>query len=235
MRLAQVAALAAALLTGAAPASDVRAADEPKTVVVRFFADVTVDSVQELLSVVDAELAAGTKRFIVLIASVGGSVHHGFAAYNYLRGIPAEVITHNFSSADSIAVVLYCAGSIRRAAPEARFFLHGPSMTLREPSYDAKKLQERIGQIRSDTSNMASVIARSTRRSLEEVEKALIAGTALSADEAKKWGLVQEITTELYPPGARVISIRPKAAAELEMALPGTTDTVAARSSFEHL
>src|SRR5438552_17506816 len=74
---------------------------DPSTVVIRFFAAINERSVVELLSTVDAELAKGTKRFILLISSPGGTVYHGLAAYNYLKGIPAEVITHNFGSADS--------------------------------------------------------------------------------------------------------------------------------------
>jgi ATP-dependent protease ClpP protease subunit len=35
-------------------------------------------------------------------------VFHGLTAYNYLKGIPATVTTHNIGSVDSIGVALYC-------------------------------------------------------------------------------------------------------------------------------
>jgi ATP-dependent protease ClpP protease subunit len=86
-------------------------APEPKTTVIRFYSPVTEQSVSQLLNTVDQKLKAGTKRFVLLISSPGGSVFAGLSAYHYLKGIPAEIITHNFGEVDSIATVIYCAGS----------------------------------------------------------------------------------------------------------------------------
>jgi len=65
------------------------------------------------MQVVQQKLKEGTGRFVILISSMGGNVFSGISAYNFLKGIPAEVWTHNFGSTDSIAVVLFCAGSKR--------------------------------------------------------------------------------------------------------------------------
>ena len=84
-----------------------------KPVVIRFFAPVIDATVNALMNAVDQKMKQGIKEFIILISSPGGSVIHGMIAYNYLKGLPASVTTHNFGSVDSIGIVLYCAGSKR--------------------------------------------------------------------------------------------------------------------------
>jgi ATP-dependent Clp protease protease subunit len=190
--------------------SPARAQVDPSTVVIRFFDGVNERSVVELLSVVDAELAKGTKRFILLISSSGGTVLHGLAAYNYLKGIPAEVTTHNFGSTDSIALMMYCAGIRRLTVPNARFLLHGVGLTFQTNTrFEEKQLQERMNSIKTDSENIARVIATTTGKSVKEIERVIFDGTVMNADEAKAFGLASEITSTLFPAGSRVISIVP--------------------------
>lgn len=201
---------------------------DPSTVVIRFFDSVNGNSVGRLLTVIDSELAKGTRRFVLLISSPGGTVFHGLAAHNYLKGIPAEVITHNFGSADSIAVMMYCAGSKRLAVPNARFLLHGIGLTLPGGSrLEEKQLQERINSMQTDARNIARVIAAATGKTEDSVEQAIFEGTVLTADQAKDWGLVQEIRTELFPPGSRVISIAPPTRADADQEQPESQDGIA--------
>src|SRR3972149_10708258 len=93
--------------------------------VIKFFAPVIDITINALMQAVDQKLSKGQRNFIILISSPGGSVFHGLSAYNYLKGLPAEISTHNFGSVDSIGVVVYCAGRRRLSGPQARFLLHG--------------------------------------------------------------------------------------------------------------
>ena len=77
-----------------------------KPVVIRFFAPVIDTTVNTLLSAIDEKMKQGIRDFIILISSPGGSVIHGLSAYNYLKGLPAVITTHNFGSVDSIGIVL---------------------------------------------------------------------------------------------------------------------------------
>ncbi|MCK4844030.1 MAG: Clp protease, partial [Dehalococcoidia bacterium] len=64
-----------------------------KPVVVRFFAPVMDATVNALMSAVDQRMKQGTRDFIILVSSPGGSVVHGLSAYNYLKGLPASITT----------------------------------------------------------------------------------------------------------------------------------------------
>jgi ATP-dependent protease ClpP protease subunit len=179
-----------------------------KTVYIRFFALVNADTVNKLMLVVQQKLSEGVRRFVLLISSPGGDVQSGLSAYNFLKGIPAEIITHNFGSADSIGSVLYCAGSKRFSVPHARFLLHGVSlpfsagMTLEE-----KQLEERLKSLKIDMENIAKVIAANVKKSDEEVKRDMLDRTTLNPEQAIKYGLVHEIKSELVELGAEIISI----------------------------
>ena len=177
--------------------------------VIKFFAPVIDTTINALMNAIDQKMKAGQKSFILLISSPGGNVFHGLSAYNYLKGIPADITTHNFGSVDSIGVVLYCGGKQRLSVPTARFLLHGVSAQFPQPiGLEEKQLEERLKGLRIDLQNIAKVIAANTGKSQDEVVQAMLDRTTLNPEEAKSWGLVHEIKVELFPSGAEVISIQ---------------------------
>lgn len=182
--------------------------DSKGTVYIKFFVGIDPNSVTKLTRAVQEKLKEGVERFVILISSPGGSVFAGLSGYSFLKGIPAEVFTHNFGSADSIATVLFCAGSRRFCVPHARFLLHGIGFDVASPTrFDEKILDERIKSLKIDRENISRVIADNTGKPLAEVEKDILDGTVLNSEQALKYGLVHEIKTELFEKGAEVIEI----------------------------
>ena len=180
-----------------------------KPVVIRFFAPVIDVTVNALMSAVDQKMKQGTDQFIILVSSPGGSVIHGLSAYNYLKGLPAAITTHNFGSVDSIGIVLYCAGSKRLSVPQARFLFHGVNVQFRgDQNLEEKVLEERLKGLRVDMENIARVIAANTGRDAKDVTDAMIEGRMLNPEEAKTWGLAHEIKSELFEGGSEVIAIQ---------------------------
>ena len=180
-----------------------------KPVVIRFFAPVVDVTVNALMSAIDQRMKQGIRDFIILISSPGGSVIHGLSAYNYLKGLPAGITTHNFGSVDSIGIVLYCAGSKRLSVPQARFVLHGVNAQFAgNQSLEEKQLEERLKGLRIDIENIAKVIAANTGKSAEDVTNAMLERTTLNPKEAQSWGLVHEIKSQLFEAGSEVISIQ---------------------------
>jgi ATP-dependent Clp protease protease subunit len=177
--------------------------------VIQFFAPVIDVTINTLLSTVTQKMAQGQKEFILLISTPGGSVFHGLSAYNFLKGMPAKITTHNFGSVDSIGVVLFCAGSKRLCVPQARFLLHGVNMQFPQGSnLEEKQLEEKLKSLRSDIENISKVVAVNTGKTVEDVVQSMLDRTTLNPEDANKWGLVHEIKSELYPSGAEVIQIQ---------------------------
>lgn len=179
-----------------------------KQVVIRFMAEVNQQSVNALMSCIEAKLREGIKNFKILISSSGGSVFHGISAYNFLKGIPAKVETHNFGSVDSIATVIFCAGSKRSCVPDARFLIHGVGLTLAGPTMlEAKRIREHLAGLEIDSKNIAKIIAKNCNKTQKKIEKIMFAGKTLNPKEAKQFDLVDEISNILLPEKAEIIGI----------------------------
>jgi ATP-dependent Clp protease protease subunit len=176
---------------------------------IKFFAPVMQDSINVLMQIVDKKLSQGAKRMGLLISTPGGDVFHGLSAYNYLKGIPLEITTHNFGSADSIGVVLFCAGSRRLSVPHARFLLHGVMCNFPGPlSLEEKQLEERLKGLQIDMGNIARIIADTVKKDKQQILNDMLNRTTLYPEQAIEYGLVHEIKSELFEPGAEVISIQ---------------------------
>jgi len=174
---------------------------------IKFFGDVDRDHVTRLMDLVDDRLAQGQNRFVLLLSTVGGSVFHGLSAYNFLKGIDAELETHNFGSVDSIGTVLYCAGRRRYAVPQSRFVLHMPFFEFDDESLGERQLAERLGKLQVDARNMAAVLSQETGRPFDDVLRGLRHRTVLDATGARTYGLVHEVRSQLVPPGAELVSV----------------------------
>ena len=185
-----------------------------KPVVIKFFAPVIEGTINALMDAIDQKMKQGATEFVVLISSPGGSVFHGLSAYNYLRGLPVAITTHNFGSVDSIGVVLFCGGDRRFSVPQARFLLHGVNANFQNERLEEKQLEERLKGLRIDMENIAKVIAANTGKSVQDVMDSMLERTTLNPDEAKDWGLVHEIRSELFEAGSEVISIQYQQKAE---------------------
>lgn len=179
-----------------------------KPIVIKFFAPVIDVTINALMDAIDQKMKQGGTQFIILVSSPGGSVFHGLSAYNYLKGLPVAITTHNFGSVDSIGVILFCGGSKRLSVPQARFLLHGVTAGFQNERLEEKQLEERLKGLRIDIENIAKVIAANTGKTVQEVTNAMLERTTLNPDEAKAWGLVHEITSDLFEAGSEVISIQ---------------------------
>ncbi len=179
-----------------------------RTAHIRFVAEVNPNTVHNLISTIEQQLREGYRRLVLLISSPGGNVLAGVTAYNFLRGIPAEVVTHNIGSADSIAAVLYCGGSKRYCVPHGRFLLHGVVTQLQNGVFDEKFLDERVKSLQSDRGIISKIVAESCQKPLETVEHDMLQGTVLDATQAMKYGLVHETRSHLFEQGAEIIAVQ---------------------------
>jgi len=175
---------------------------------VRFMAPVIPQTADLLFKALDSAIAQKRQRVHLLISSPGGSVFHGLSIYNFLKGAPIEVMTYNFGSVDSIGVVMFCAGTRRFSVPHARFLIHGVKLNVNgNNSFDEKQLEEHLKGVKIDQQNIAQVIADTTERPRDKVENDMNSRITLSPIEAKNYGLVHEIKSELFPQDAQMIMI----------------------------
>ena len=180
-----------------------------KPTVIRFFGPVLDITVNKLLAQVDRKMSEGQREFHLLMSSNGGSIFHGLSAYNYLKGIPATITTHNFGHVDSVSLVIFCSGAMRFSVPQASFLLHGASTTIQQTvQVDDRQLEESLVRMRKDLKVIANIVSETTGKSITEVEEAMKVRSILSPEDALEWGLIYETRSALIPKGAEVISIQ---------------------------
>ena len=175
---------------------------------IRFFSPVIPATADMLFRAIDAKIKAKVKKLNILISSPGGSVFHGLSLYNWLKGLPIEIHTYNFGSVDSIGVIIYCAGQKRFSVPHSRFLIHGVKFNINgQVSMDEKQIEEHLKSLKIDQQNIARVISDTTGKAMHKIEEDMHNRTTLNPQEAKDYGLVHEIKSDLIPLDADLIVI----------------------------
>jgi ATP-dependent protease ClpP protease subunit len=179
-----------------------------KEVWVRFLAPVIPQTTDALFQILDTKIREGYTKLHLMISSPGGDVFHGISLYNFLKGTPIEIDTYNFGSVDSIGVIIFCAGKKRYSVPHARFLMHGVRFNFSgNNTFDEKQLEEHLKSLKIDQQNIAKIIADTTGKTLIDVENDMNNRTTLNPPEAKTYGLIHEIKSELLQKGAEFYTI----------------------------
>jgi ATP-dependent protease ClpP protease subunit len=180
------------------------------TTYVKFFGGINDASTQAIMAAIEERLRAGKRRFVLLLSSTGGNVLAGITLYNFLRGLPAEVVTHNMGATNSIAAAVFCAGRTRLSVPHGVFLIHGVTANFPQgAALEEKQLEERLNSVRADTENIAGIIAGNTRRTEKQVLQDMAERLTLNPEQALAYGLVHQIREQLFPEGADLVSIDP--------------------------
>lgn len=142
----------------------------------------------EFCSHLDYLVNTGASKITVAINSTGGSMFAGLEMYTAIKDCPVSICTKVVGVAASIAGVISQAGDNRVIMQHAIYHAHSP-----RPAKGAK-----VGQELLDLSydSLKGLFMRSTGQSEEAVEEMLNKETFLSADEAKAFGLFDEVEAD---------------------------------------
>tara|TARA_R110000824_G_scaffold41068_1_gene122533 strand:- start:3084 stop:3728 length:645 start_codon:yes stop_codon:yes gene_type:complete len=132
------------------------------------------------------------KDIYLYINSPGGVVTAGMAIHDTMQYIRPRVGTVCVGQAASMGSFLLAAGEpgMRMATTNARVMLHQPSGGAQGMASDIEIQAKEILRIRA---SMNELYAKYTGKSVEEIEKAMDRDTFLEADEAKAFGIVDEV------------------------------------------
>lgn len=135
------------------------------------------------------------KPIYLYINSPGGSVTAGLAIYDTMQYIKADIITICLGLAASMGSFLLAAGTKgkRLALPNSRIMIHQPMGGTRGQATDIEIEAKEILRVRSQLNNM---LAERTGKSLEKIEKDTDRDYYMSAEEAKEYGLIDQVIEE---------------------------------------
>ncbi len=132
------------------------------------------------------------KEISVYVNSPGGSVTAGLAIYDTMQMLSCPVATYCVGQAASMGAVLLAAGAPGRrfALPNARIMIHQPSGGSEGTAADIHIQAQEILRMRSI---LNGILSRHTKQDLARLEKDSDRDFFMSADEAKAYGLVDEV------------------------------------------
>ena len=135
------------------------------------------------------------KDIHMYINSPGGSVTAGMAIYDTMNYIKCDVSTTCIGLAASMGAFLLSCGAKgkRYALPNAEIMIHQP---LGGAQGQATEIQIVAEHILKTKKKLNQILADNSGKTLEEVEKDTDRDNWLSADEAKEYGLIDEVIKE---------------------------------------
>lgn len=136
------------------------------------------------------------KEISLYINSPGGSTTAGFAIYDTMQYIKPEVHTICVGMAASFAAILLMAGAPgkRFALPSSEVMIHQPHGGAQGQASDIAISAKRIIDTRSRLNRIA---ADRTGQSLEKIERDMDRDFFLSAEEAREYGIVDQVVKNI--------------------------------------
>ncbi|MDR6291292.1 ATP-dependent Clp protease protease subunit [Inquilinus ginsengisoli] len=151
----------------------------------------------ELASLVCAQLlfleSENPKKDIAFyINSPGGVITAGMAIYDTMQYIQPQIVTVCVGQAASMGSLLLAAGAPgkRFALPNSRIMVHQPSGGARGQASDIEIQAREILKLRA---RLNDVYVKHTGQSLEDIEASMDRDKFMSAEEAKGFGIVDQV------------------------------------------
>jgi len=132
------------------------------------------------------------KDIYLYINSPGGYVSSGLAIYDTMQYIKSDVVTICMGMAASMGAVLLAAGTKgkRYALPHSRIMIHQPMGGVSGQAIDIKIHAEEIMTLRR---MINEILSKHTGQPMEKIEKDTDRNFFMSAEDAKKYGIVDKV------------------------------------------
>ena len=132
------------------------------------------------------------KEISVYVNSPGGSVTAGLAIYDTMQFVKCPIATYCIGQAASMGAVLLTAGAKGRrfALPNARIMIHQPWGGAEGKASDIEITAKDILRLKEI---LNGILAKHSGQKMADVVKDTDRDHFMSAEEAKKWGLIDEV------------------------------------------
>jgi len=132
------------------------------------------------------------KDISVYINTPGGSVTSGLAIYDTMQFVKCDVATYCVGQATSMGALLLASGAKgkRYALPNSRIMIHQPWGGVQGAASDISIQAKEILRLRDA---LEHVLVKHTGQALEKIKKDSDRDYFMSAEEAKAYGLIDEV------------------------------------------
>lgn len=133
-----------------------------------------------------------TRDIQLYINSPGGGVYAGLGLYDTMQFVTPDIATICTGIAASMSAVLMCAGAPgkRSALKHARIMMHQPSAGA---AGQASDVEITVNEVRKIKQELYDILSTHTGQTVEKISKDSNRDYWMTADEAKEYGLVDEV------------------------------------------
>ncbi|HXM55329.1 MAG TPA: ATP-dependent Clp protease proteolytic subunit [Candidatus Dormibacteraeota bacterium] len=134
------------------------------------------------------------KDIFLYINSPGGQAYAGMAVYDVMQYVKPDVSTVCIGMGMSAAAMILCGGAKgkRFALPSAKIMIHQGAAGMRGAPTD---MEIHLREVMSLTKRMAEIISHHSGQALERVERDIDRDYFMSANEAKEYGIIDQVIT----------------------------------------
>jgi ATP-dependent Clp protease protease subunit len=142
------------------------------------------------------------KDIALYINSPGGIVSSGLAIYDTMQYIRPKINTTCMGLGASVAALLLAAGEKGRrfALPNAKIMIHQPWGGTQGQASD---IEIEAREIIKTKEQLNAIVARHTGQSVEKIARDSDRNFFMTADEAKEYGIIDEVIVKRPVPGAK--------------------------------
>jgi ATP-dependent Clp protease, protease subunit len=153
----------------------------------------------EVANIITAQLlflesADRTRDIQIYLNSPGGSVYAGLGIYDTMQIVSPDIATICTSMAASMGAVILCAGTKgkRTALKHSRVMIHQPSGGIGGQATDIEIMNTQMKKLRGE---LYDIIAHHSGQTPEQVAKDSDRDKWMTSEEAKAYGLIDEVLT----------------------------------------
>ena len=130
------------------------------------------------------------------VNSPGGSITAGMAIYDTMQYINCDVATYCLGQASSMGAVLLTAGAAgkRNALPNSRIMIHQPMAGMQGTAEDLDIHAKEVLRVKA---RMNDILLKHTGQTLERIEEDTDRDKFMTAEEAKSYGLIDNVLEKL--------------------------------------
>ena len=158
------------------------------------------------------------KDIFLYINSPGGMAYAGLAIYDVMQHVTCEVSTVCVGMGMSAAAMVLCGGATgkRFATPNAKIMIHQGSAGTRGAPRD---MEIQLKEVLSLTKRMAQIIAHHSGKPVSEVERDIDRDYFMTAEEARDYGIIDEVFRPRRGISAELVAAADLAATEMAAAV----------------
>ncbi|MEK6689962.1 MAG: ATP-dependent Clp protease proteolytic subunit [Nitrospirota bacterium] len=133
-----------------------------------------------------------SSEIILYINSAGGTVTAGLDLYDIVRHSKAPITGIVFRCANSMASIVLQACKTRKALRHSQIVLHNIKTTKEWHEFE-ENLEKTLHDTKRDQQSIYKILTERTGRTMEEVIKACREAKEMTSEEAKEFGLIDEV------------------------------------------